>query len=284
LAHYITKGKSSSKVVSNGEVVQEDFTGSLGARWTRYVVGTGAIEATGKTVRLLSQDADAQAYSDAQIDDYQGLPRGRFPWSAPLTLTVRARFSHTCGVLKGTAGFGFWNDPFFMTGRRLPTLPRAMWFFYASAPSNMKLDLETPGRGWKAATIDAQRWPFLLLLPTAPAALPLMNIRRLYQVLWPIGQRAIGVNETQVDFEMTDWHTFVLEWSAQHARFLVDNTLVLATKRPPRGRLGFVMWLDNQYAIVTPWGRIGHGYIDAPGSQWLEVDWLTIIPEKASGP
>jgi hypothetical protein len=232
-------------------------------------------------VRLMCQDARAQSYSDAQIDDYQGLPRSRFPWSAPLTVTVRARFSHTSGVLKGTAGFGFWNDPFFMTGRRLPAFPRALWFFYASPPSNMKLDLETPGCGWKAATIDARRWPFILLLPALPAAVPLMNIRRLYQALWPVGQRAIGVKEAQVDVEMADWHTYVLEWTAQQARFLVDDALVLATERSPQGRLGFVLWLDNQYAIVTPWGRIGHGCVDAPGSQWLEVDWLTIAPEKA---
>jgi len=261
-------------------MIHHDFSAGLGARWKPYVTGSGTIEATEQTLRLVNQDAHALTYSDAQLDDYQGLPRGQFPWSAPLTLTVKARFSHATGSLKGTAGFGFWNDPFLMTGRRLPALPRAIWFFYASTPSNMKLDLQTPGHGWKAATIDAQRWPFILLLPTAPFAIPLMNIHPLYRALWPLGQRAIAVSEAHLDVEMADWHTYVVQWTAQRARFWVDGTLVLDSDRPPRGRLGFVMWMDNQYAIVTPWGRFGHGCVNAPGRQWLEVDSLTIVPEK----
>ena len=262
-------------------MICDDLMAKFGVRCKRYVRGGGALETTEQTLRLVNQDAHALAYSDAQIDDYQGLPRGRFPWSAPLTLTVRARFSHSCGALKGTAGFGFWNDPFLMTGRRLPALPRAIWFFYASASSNMKLDVQTLGHGWKAATIDAQRWPFVLLLPTAPFAIPLMNIRPLYRTLWPVGQRAIGVSEAGLDVEMTDWHTYVVQWTTRQARFWVNGVPVLNSDRPPRGRLGFVMWIDNQYAIITPWGRFGHGCIDAPGRQWMEVDSLTIAPEEA---
>jgi hypothetical protein len=38
------------------------------------------------------------------------------------------------------------------------------------------------------------------------------------------------------------------------------------------------MWLDNQYLIVTPWGRLGYGLLDAAGRQWMEVDALVIEP------
>jgi hypothetical protein len=256
--------------------VYEAFTSELSPRWKRYLRGGGALEPTGHTLRFLNRGSSSRQYTDAQIDDYQGLPRHRFPWRPPLTMSARARFSHPCGRLHGTAGFGFWNDPFLMTGRRLPTLPRAVWFFYASPPSNMKLDLHAPGWGWKAATIDALRWPFFLLLPAAPLAVPLMNVRRLYRALWPLGQRAIGVSEAPLTVEMTGWHTYVIQWGLKRARFLVDDAPVLECNTSPRGPLGFVMWLDNQYAVVTPWGRLGFGLLDVPAPQWLEVDVLVI--------
>lgn len=260
------------------KVVSEDFSAPPGPRWKRYLRAGGCLEPTGATLRFVNRDAVSQQYTNAQIDDYQGLPRRRFPWRPSLKMTVRARFSHSRDELKGTAGFGFWNDPFFMTGKRLPALPRAIWFFFASPPSNMKLDLHAPGHGWKAATIDAARWPFFLLLPTAPVAVLLMNVRRVYRALWPLGQHAIGVSEAPIEAGMTEWHTFAIEWGVTTARFFVDGELVLDCGTPPRGRLGFVMWLDNQYAIVTPWGRFGHGLVDAPGRQWMEVDALIIEP------
>jgi hypothetical protein len=259
-------------------MMKEDFTSDLSGHWKRYLKGGGSLDLTGHSARFANCDTRSHEYTDAQIDDYQGLARRDFLWRPPLTTTVRARFSHACDELSGTAGFGFWNDPFVMTGRRMPTLPRAIWFFYASSPSNMKLDLHTPGHGWKAATIDVLRWPFFLLLPTAPLAIPLMNLRPLYRTLWPIGQRAIGVSESLLEVAMTDWHTYVLEWTTARARFVVDGKTVLDCDTPPHGPLGFVMWLDNQYAIVSPWGRFGYGLLDAPGEQWMEVETLIIEP------
>lgn len=246
--------------------------------WNTFVKGGGALEPTGATLRLVTHACTAHQYTDAQIDDYQQLPRAQFLWRPPLTMTVRARFSHNSGQLRGTAGFGFWNDPLMMTGKRRPALPRAIWFFYSAPPSNMKLDLQTPGPGWKAATIDALRWPFFALLPTAPVAVPLMNIEMLYRLCWPLGQRAIGVQERLVDVDMTAWHTYVIEWRKKSARFAVDGQTVLAGNASPGGPLGFVMWLDNQYMVVTPWGKFGYGLVNAPGEQWLETSRIEIGP------
>ncbi|MBS1254153.1 MAG: hypothetical protein MAG451_03209 [Anaerolineales bacterium] len=254
----------------------EDFEPAIGSQWQRHVVGSGTLEPTGSSLRFVNTDTTSEEYTNAQIDDYQGLSRRDFFWRPPLTLTVRARFSHPAGMLSGTAGFGFWNDPFLMTGTRLPSLPRALWFFYASPPSNMKLDLDTPGRGWKAATIDVLRWPFFLLAPIAPLAIPLMNIQRLHRALWPIGQRAIGVREALVDVDMTTWHTYAIEWRTEWVHFSVDGGSVLRCATSPQGPLGFVMWLDNQYAVVTPWGRFGYGRLAAPGRQWMEAAWLDV--------
>ncbi|RMF01000.1 MAG: hypothetical protein D6768_11560 [Chloroflexi bacterium] len=245
--------------------------------WCTFVKGGGALEPTGPTLRLVTRNATAKQYTDAQLDDYQPLARRNFLWRPPLKMIVRARFSHPAGELRGTAGFGFWNDPFMMTGKRRPALPRALWFFYSSPPSNMKLDVRTPGPGWKAATIDAIRWPFFALLPLAPLAVPLMNVSRLYRACWPIGQRAIGVSEAPVPVEMTGWHTYQLEWLEKSARFAVDGQQILAAGSSPRGPLGLVIWLDNQYMIVTPWGRFGYGLLNIPGEQWLEISHVEIV-------
>jgi hypothetical protein len=260
--------------------VHEDFTGPISDRWQQHIKGQGKLELSGDTLRLVNVDASSQRYSNAQIDDYQGLRRRDFLWNPPLKLSVRARFSHAAGNgapgLRGTAGFGFWNDPFLMTGARLPNLPRAIWFFHASPPSDMKLDMRTPGYGWKAATIDALRPTALLLAPFAPLATPLMNVRAIYQMLWPPIQRAMRIRETAIEAEMTEWHTYVIEWGTRLTSFSVDGQAVLNNAPSPHGPLGFVMWLDNQYMIVKPWGRFGWGILEAPGQQWMEVDWLDI--------
>ncbi len=258
------------------KALREDFSAEIDPRWRRYLVGTGSLESTGSTLRFVVADATRRRYSDAQIDDYQGLPRHDFLWRPPLRLVVRARFSHPTGELRGTAGFGFWNDPFLMTGARLPALPRALWFFYGSPPCNMQLDLETPGYGWKAATIDALGPAALLLAPIAPLAVLLMNARPLYRRLWPPIQRALRVREAMIEADMTAWHTYEVGWGVERARFLVDGKPVLEDAPSPRGPLGFVMWLDNQYMIATPQGRFRWGLLDVPASQWMEIESLAI--------
>jgi len=241
-----------------------------------HIVGNSAIAQTEAGIRMTNHPTSITTYSNAQLDDYQGRPRRAFPWRPPLSLTLQARFSHPTGTLSGTAGFGFWNDPFMMTGARLPSLPRAIWFFYSSPESNIALALDQPGHGWKAATIDAWRWPFFLLAPTAPIAMPLMRIRPLYHALWPLAQRAIGVSERLVEVDLTTWHTYRIEWGVTSAHFFVDDQLVLAGNTPPRGPLGLVIWKDNQAMVVTPWGSFRHRLVASATDQWLEVATVAI--------
>ncbi len=262
-------------------VVYENFT-HFGEHWNRHVVGSGRLEWTGHSARFVNLNTTRQHVTNAQIDDYQGLPRRRYRWRPPLTMSVRARFSHPAAnaggqdCLQGTAGFGFWNDPFMMTGRYWPALPRAIWFFYASPPSDMRLDPRVPGWGWKAAMIDSSRWPFLLLLPLAPLAIPLMNVRSLYRRLWPVAQQALGIRESLIKADITTWHTYTLEWGRHFARFTVDGAVIMQCNDSPRGPLGFVMWLDNQYMVFKPWGRFRYGWLGTPGEQWMEVEELKI--------
>jgi hypothetical protein len=36
------------------------------------------------------------------------------------------------------------------------------------------------------------------------------------------------------------------------------------------------MWMDNQYMVVTPQGRLGWGLLEIKGEQWMEVRQLEI--------
>lgn len=242
----------------------------------RYTVGNGSLLPTAAGLRLQNGPVSATEYTNAQLDDYHALPRAAFLHRPPLTLSLRARFSHNADQLRGTAGFGFWNDPFGMTGARRPTLPRALWFFFSSPPSNMALARNIPGPGWKAATIDAWRWPFFLLAPTAPVAMPLMKIPTLYRRLWPIGQRAIGVHEALLSCNMTVWRDYHIDWTTAGVRFGVDGQVVLDTDQAPRGPLGLVIWKDNQAMRLTPSTLPRHQLVDCADKQWMEIADLHI--------
>jgi hypothetical protein len=270
--------------------INQVFAGiATSSRWQTYITGNGRLESTGCALRFTTDHARSDGYTNVQIDDYQDLPRRRFRWHPPLRLTVRARFSGAAGELCGTAGFGFWNDPLLMTHRRVPALPRAIWFFYASAPSEMKLDFNTPGRGWKAATIDAMRCRAIAWAPFAPLAVPLMNLTPVYRKIWPRIQQDLRIRETVIPNDMRQWHTYELCWGVKHSLFRVhaegeESSEPILVAASPRGPMGFVMWQDNQYLVVTPWGRIKWGLLDVPGHQWMEVDDLEIAPLEDVGP
>lgn len=240
-------------------------------------IGAGRVEREGGITYLVTTDATDREYSDAQLYDYAGLKRRDYPARPPLRMTVRAWASHTADELRGTAGFGFWNQPV-MPGEPLPRLPRYAWFFFGSRPMNMSFVPGVPGHGWKAATADFTRLPFLLLAPAAPVGFLLMRIPALYRALWPIGQRAIGAAEAAIGVDLREPHAYRLDWLPQATRWYMDDALILESPYTPRGPLGFVAWLDNQYAIVTPKGSLGLGLVAAPGRQWLALEDLRIEP------
>ena len=272
--------------------VREEFGPGAEQRWQQHLIGGGVLHIEDDILNLHKKTASDSAYSNAQIDDYQTYKRRDFRWRPPLRLTVRARFSHNSSPngtahnacnppsphLTGTAGFGFWNDPFMMTELRRPTLPQALWFFYSAPPSEISLAMGVPGNGWKAATIDAQRFPFWCLLPTAPIAIPLMHLPSAYRLLWPVAQRAIYVNEALVDHAMSQWHTYVIEWGRKSVCFFVDGENVLSCDNAPRGPLGLVIWIDNQMMVMTPQGRFRYGLVASSEHEFLQINWLSIEP------
>jgi hypothetical protein len=54
------------------------------------------------------------------------------------------------------------------------------------------------------------------------------------------------------------------------SELLVDGQPILRAPSP-RGPLSLVIWIDNQYAIVRPTGRLGWGVRACTEEQWLEV-------------
>ncbi len=241
------------------------------AHWHTTQVGGGQLVLRDNGLRLLTAGARRDAYSDAQIDDYAGLKRRHFPWRPPLRMTVRARAS---GPLAGTAGFGFWNNPFSPLGGT-PALPAALWFFLGSPPSDMSLALGVPGHGWKAACIDATRPAALAWAPLMLPVLLANRMPKLYQRIWPRVQRDLRVAEASIDALGLQWCEYTIEWRVDSARFLVDGALVLETDRPPRGPLGFVAWVDNQWMVATPRGRFGWGLLQSE-AQWLDLALVRI--------
>ena len=240
-----------------------------------FIAGHGQVTQIDSITRLSLPKTDKSIYSDAQLDNYAGLPRRLFPQRPPVYLSLRARFSSE--NILGTAGFGFWNHPF-APNSGSPTLPRALWFFFASPPSNMQLALDVPGFGWKAAAIDATRPAALAIAPLAPLVLLLNQSRKIHRKIWPFVQRRLHIAEQPLDLSiMSAWHSYSIDWQTNRVQFRIDDQIVLNTDRSPRGPLGFVAWLDNQFAVVTPRGQINFGLLNIDHEQWLEIDDLRFV-------
>jgi hypothetical protein len=261
----------------------EDFHAPLSNYWTKTEIGGGSLDIVDSALRMSFAQAQQGRYSDAQIDDYGSLARTQFPWRPPLRMEVEARSSLPAATsadtkennsLRGTAGFGFWNYPFSVRGDIL-MLPEAIWFFYASPPSNMALVPGIPGWGWKAQVVHTMRPGALLAVPpmAASATLALLTGKIGPATRWM--QRLSGAREALLDVDMTSWHTYTLEWHTQEALFFVDGEQVLRAPDPPNRPLGFVAWLDNQFAIATPRGNMRFGTLSS-GPQWFEITRLRI--------
>jgi len=228
---------------------------------------------------LLQVPAAGRGYRGAQIDDYRELPRASFPWHAPCRMTVEARVSHPNPP--GTFGFGFWNDPFTLASgqggaaRRFPTLPDALWFFHGSPPNDFGFH-ESPEPRWRAASIRSIHIPAVLLAPAAAAGLLLSTIPGIRRPVIRAGLRLLHTAECGISTPADSWHRYELDWQQGSVRFAVDGQAVLEAAAPPAGPLGFVAWIDNQYATVSPEHGIRFGTLPLPAGQSLHLRNLVL--------
>ena len=217
------------------------------------------------------------AYRWAQVDDTYGLARRTFRWRAPFTLDLRARVSGA--DLPGTWGFGTWNDPFSAglgvsgAGVRLPALPNAAWFFNASSANHLAFHEGHPAQGFLAATFSAPRVPSALTLLGLPG-LPLMALPSSARLVRRVLAGLIREDAAQLDLDVTEWHMYRMDWQEKSCRFTVDGRMVFETGISPRGPLGLVVWVDNQYAAFPPDGKISSGTL-AGLAAWMEVEGIS---------
>lgn len=239
--------------------------------------------ATG-TWRLGIPPGPAGSYRLAQLDDYRRSARRAFPWHPPHNLSLSARASDE--NIPGTWGFGLWNDPFGLAllqggGLRLPALPNAAWFFFASPPNYLSLRDDLPAQGALAATFQSPAWPSWSFLPAIPLS-PLLLIRPMARWVRGRARQFVKQDAVTIPINPTVWHAYRLEWHTDRAIFYIDGNSVLDTAIVPANPLGLVIWVDNQYAAFSPDGRLGYGTLPNPQPAWIEVDGLEINPVRPS--
>lgn len=231
------------------------------------------------TWRLQIPAGPAGRYRLAQLDDYTHLGREDFPWYPPFSLNLRARASSQ--EIAGTWGFGLWNDPFsFSLGfggkRRLPALPNAAWFFYASPPNYLSLRDDLPAQGYLTATFQSPHWSSILLAPGALLT-PLLLIKPTARRLRGLGARLVRQDAVQLSLDPTRWHDYRLEWTNETVTFYLDGIRVFSTSVVPLPPLGMVIWIDNQYAAFPPKGRPIFGTLPTPEPAWIEIKGIEAV-------
>jgi hypothetical protein len=247
---------------------------------TPLLINGGTLEIVEDQVIRFTLPTHSKKYCDAQVDDYHLIPREQFPWSPPCRMILRARASHPDPP--GTLGFGFWNDPFTISigqggaARRFPVPPQSIWFFYGSKENDIRLNPRFPGHGWKASTIRSPKIPGLILAPAAAVAMATTPLPIFRTWIMNIIQRIEKVDEVMLKAPLDQWHTYSIDWSIEAAIFHVDGIEVLRAEDPPTGPLGFVAWIDNQYALASPESRFRFGVIPTIENQWFEIEMIDL--------
>lgn len=245
-----------------------------------WVLGDGRVSCPPSGPWTLEIPATNGGYADAQLDDHRRLARSAFRWTPPVRMSVRARTSPE--KPKGTLGFGFWNDPFTLSigqggaARRLPAPPRTAWFFYGSPPNDLRLSAALPGYGWKASVLQSPPVPGMLLAPAALVAMGLAQIPGIRRGVLKLALGAVRAREHMIEAALADWHTYEILWSGRSVIFSLDGEPILTSGVTPSGPLGFVVWIDNQYAVASPDGGFRFGTIDTTEPQYLYLENLRI--------
>lgn len=255
------------------------------------------VVAAGENAWRLSVPAgQAGIYRLAQLDDYSMLQRINFPWKAPLCLELDARVSH-CDI-PGTWGFGFWNDPFNSSfglggmGMRLPAIPDAAWFFFASPQNYLSFQDDLPAKGFLAVVFNAAKVPGFFFVPAA-LAVPFLVLPPIARMARRMVRSLVREDSCELPVDPVNWHTYklILHYSGNlpsknsenppmklrtGTQFYVDKKLVFETSIMPQGKLGLVIWIDNQYAAFPPSGKLSTGTLASDKPAWLEISNINI--------
>jgi hypothetical protein len=236
--------------------------------------GGSATPLDSETWRLEIPSGHKNGYRLAQLDDYTRVRRSDFQWQPPFGLHLQARASAV--EIPGTWGFGLWNDPFSASlglggaDRRLPALPEAVWFFFASPSNYLSFRDDLPAQRFLAATFRSTPVPPGLLALGSPLLVSLLfpGINRLARAL---ARKLVRQDAARIAIDPTGWHTYDLDWAEQSVQLRVEGEIVLDTTTAPYGPLGLVFWIDNQFAAWTPDGRVRLGSLANEELAWIEI-------------
>ncbi len=241
--------------------------------------GAGIEEIDDGTIRLSIAAGDKGTYRLAQIDNYQGLPRVKFPHEPPVVFSLRARASSA--EIPGTWGFGLWNDPFGITlsggagGTKLPAFPNTAWFFHASIHSHLALRDDIPANGWFAGTFRSPGWGALRLVPWLPLV-PALGLAPIANFLRRKAGVVIPHDAALIPVDPTEWNLYSLQWRNESVRFFVRSELVYETRVVPKGRIGLVIWIDNQFMSYSANSSPRWGTLPSEQPAWIEFSDLSI--------
>ena len=236
--------------------------------------GGSVTQVDSETWRLEIPPGNKGGYRLAQLDDFTRLHRSAFLWQPPFHIRLQARAS--AAEIPGTWGFGLWNDPFSASlglggaDRRLPALPEAAWFFFASPANYLSFRNDLPAQGFLAATFCSTPVSAMLLALGSPLLVSLLlpGTNRLARV---VARKLVRQDAARMAVDPTGWHTYDLNWTEASVQMLIDESVLLDTPIAPRGPLGLVLWIDNQYASWTPDGRVRLGSLANHVPAWIEL-------------
>nr|WP_290669989.1 hypothetical protein [Ardenticatena sp.] len=239
--------------------------------WVRICTGTGEIVPIPEGCRLRVLPGDNQRYHLAELDDTHMRPRHAYLWRPPVRMRVQARFSSP-NTMRGTAGFGFWNMAVSTSANTVDlTAPHVFWIFLASPPNQLALTPGWSGHGFFVQSIRSPVLPrWVERLGVLALRLPFVA-RRAYhaaQAIVPAAERPLE------HIDPTTWHTYQLEWDPTRVRCMVDGQQVLDAPIAPRAPLGFVAWVDNQFAVVD--NTLRGGWLAVEDEQFLDLREIVI--------
>ena len=114
-----------------------------------------------------------------------------------------------------------------------------------------------------------------MALPASRAGGPLALVPSVSRLARRAAASIINEQSVSLDGDVTLWHEYHIDWQLDSVRFYVDERVVLESGISPRGPLGLVIWLDNQFAAWRPDGRLNYGTLETKHT-WIEVQDLRI--------
>lgn len=256
---------------SDSESLDSEADEELPTGW-KATAGDGAYLNCDGEEWTFALESESERYCNAQIDDYRDLKRKHFMNRGGLRL--EAEICWECERPVGTSGIGFWNDPFMMTGWRWPSLPKVAWFLLSGNDSEMRVG-HAKGFGLKAQVIDAWSLGFFLRLPLMVLG-PIFGRFMARDFFLGLFSKSIGLSEKELSHRPQEWKRYSLEWGDRGVRFSVDGEEVMWHPRPLKGKLGMVIWQDNQWMKFDPRKGASWGVSSPLENQTMRVRNLSL--------